>query len=65
MNYSLSVLSEVVASDMRPPEAVTLVEVFTVTVDRPIEWVKRNADELARCASKREPVALWVEAKGA
>ena len=41
--------------------ASLLATVLRVEVAQPLEWVKRNADEIAAKAVSRPVVALWVE----
>lgn len=54
------------------PAGQTFVAVYRVSVDQPIEWVKRHADEIAaravaddqtaRNVNAGQYTALWVEA---
>lgn len=48
-------------SPIKAGPASLLATILRVEVDQPIEWVRRNADEIAAKAVQRPVVALWVE----
>lgn len=54
-----------VFSSIKAGPASLLATVLRIEVDQSIEWVKRNADEIAAKAVQRPVVALWVEGAAA
>ena len=66
-------MSAYLVSALMPlPGGATLVSIYRVTVEQPIEWVKQHADEIAtravaddstaRKVNAGRYTALWVEA---